>query len=97
MRTVDIIEALNNVFEFNRHKGHFVSKMTIETNSISKAHKLYKIEVWYVNNGIKDLVFTIQESARVVDGNEDAILKTLNTRLLEYMLSNIDSLMRYGI
>lgn len=97
MKTEDIIEGLNIFLEEERKKrnikesGHFVMLRTVEINSSFKAYKTYKVEIFFVLKKAKKSVLTVQNTSRVIDGQEEAITRKLNTELTASILSFIGS------
>lgn len=97
MKVEDIIEGLNLHIEIKRRdnkidaKGHLVMQKEIKANPTFKAYKEYRYTIWFVKNRKSYRVFTIQQTARVLDGYEDAIYKQLNTMLYQSLFDWIGS------
>lgn len=98
MKTIDIIEGFNRLFETKYpDKGYFISKLNIEQSKLSKIYKTYSLEIWYINKKDKTLINTIQKSARVTDNMDEKIIKELNIELSYVLFRDYEKLMKYGI
>lgn len=97
MKNIDIVEGLNRYFECHYpNKGHFVSKLNIETNKLVKALKTYTLELWYINGKNKELFLTTQLDKKPSE-EEDKILRELNIKFTESILNNFYRVGRYGV
>lgn len=90
MKVEDIIEGLNLHIETKRKgrgiktTGHIVLQKEIMLHSSFKAYKIYKYTLWFTNKGKSYEVIVLEHTAKVLDGQEEGVLRGLNI-----MLSNI--------
>lgn len=89
MRVEDIVEGINRHIETKRKelnikvKGHVVLLRNVNINSSFKAYKEYTAELWYVKNSKKYRIFTVSHTAKVLDGQEEVIIREINVSLIE--------------
>lgn len=87
MKTEDIIEGLNEHIESIRtiqkiHTiGHIVLQKEIIPNPTFKSYKTYKYTLWFVNKRQSHKMSTTEYTAKVLDGQEEAIIRNMNIRL----------------
>lgn len=87
MKSEDIIEGLNlHIKGVRIHKninatGHVVLQKVIIPYSKFKAYKLYKYTLWFVNGGNSYKVFEIENTERVINGQEENIDRKMNILL----------------
>lgn len=98
MKTIEIIEGLNKLFEeVSPECGYFISKLSIEQSKISKIYKTYTLEVWHIKGTSKTLAVKVQQSARVPDNMDEQIIKNLNTELSYILFRDYEKIMEYGV
>lgn len=96
MKVEDIIEGLNRHIENKRKdlnieaKGHIVLQKEININSPFKAYKNYKYTIWFINRKPYCLI-TVNQAARVIDGQEEFIERQMNTILCQSLFDWIGS------
>ena len=87
MKAEDIIEGLNLHIETKRKDigikttGHLVLQKEIKPHSSFKAYKIYKYTLWFTKRGKSYEVMEIQHTAKVLDGQEENMLREMNTML----------------
>lgn len=97
MRIEDIVEALNLHIEYKRKllninsSGHVVLQKTIKVNPTFKAYKEYEYILWFVKSKYKCALIRVKETAKVIDGLEEAINRRLNIELGKQIFNLIDS------
>lgn len=96
MKALDIINSLNRVLKEQNKEGFFITKLNIEKSNISKLYKTYTLEVWYYNITQKQLVITIQKSARVPEYMDEVVLRDLNMELCYTLFRDYDKIMSYA-
>jgi hypothetical protein len=98
MKTLEIIEGLNRVFEeVSPECGYFIPKLSIEQSKISKLYKTYTLEVWHIKGTNKTRAIVIQTSARVPDNMDEQVIKDLNIKLSYMLFKDYEKIMEYGI
>ena len=97
MKNIDIVEGLNRYFEYHYpNKGHFISRLSIETNKLVKALKTYTLELWYINSKNKELFVSTTLNKKPSE-DEDKVLRELNIEFTEVIFNNIDRINQYGV
>lgn len=97
MKAEDIIEGLNRSIEDKRHElkinttGHLVLQRTVKPHQTFKAYKEYKFVIWFVKGGKKYRVITIKETAKVLDGQEESMIRRVNVELSRLIFNWIGS------
>lgn len=87
MKAEDIIEGLNRSIEDRRDTlkikttGHLVLQRTVKQRQTFKAYKEYESIIWFVKNGKKYAVITVKETAKVLDGQEETMIRRMNVEL----------------
>ena len=87
MKAEDIIEGLNRSIEDKRDAlkinttGHLVLQRTVKPHQTFKAYKEYEFVIWFVKGGKKYRVITVKETAKVLDGQEENMLREMNIML----------------
>ena len=97
MKVEDIIEGLNQSIEDKRDAlkikatGHLVLQRTVTPHQTFKAYKEYKFVVWFVKDGKKYRVIRLTWTAKVLDGQEETVLREINIRLSRLIFNWIGS------
>ena len=97
MKAEDIIEGLNQSIEDKRDAlkikatGHLVLQRTVTPHQTFKAYKEYKYVVWFVKDGKKYRVIRLTWTTKVLDGQEEAVLKEINIRFSRLIFNWIGS------
>ena len=97
MKVEDIIEGLNQSIEDKRDAlkikatGHLVLQRTVKPHQTCKVYKEYESVVWFVKGGKKYRVITVKEVAKVLDGQEEAIIRRMNVELSRLIFNWIGS------
>lgn len=97
MKTEDIIEGLNRSIEDKREvlkiktTGHLVLQKTVKPHQTFKAYKEYEFVIWFVKGGKKYRVITVKETAKVLDGQEETIMREMNVKLSRLIFNWIGS------
>lgn len=87
MKVEEIIEGLNRYIEHERstiglnQKGHFVLQKIIKPHHTFKAYKEYTYSLWYIKNRDKHNIITIHNTEKVLNNQEDNILRKMNIDL----------------
>ena len=87
MKAEDIIEGVNRSIEDKRYElkikttGHLVLQKTVKPHQTFKAYKEYEFVIWFVKGGKKYRVITVKETAKVLDGQEETIMRRMNVEL----------------
>lgn len=87
MKTEDIIEGLNRSIEDKREifkiktTGHLVLQKTVKPYQTIKAYKEYEFVIWFVKGEKRYRVITIKKTAKVIDGQEETIMREMNAEL----------------
>ena len=98
MKAEDIIEGLNRFIEDKRDAlkikttGHLVLQKTVKPHQTFKAYKEYEFVIWFVKGGKKYRVITVKETAKVLDGQEETVLREINIRLSRLIFNWIGSI-----
>lgn len=97
MKAEDIIEGLNRSIEDKRYElkinttGHLVLQRTVKPHQTFKAYKEYESVIWFVKDGKKYRVITIKETAKVLDGQEETMIRRMNVELSRLIFNWIGS------
>ena len=97
MKVEDIIEGLNQSIEDKRDAlkikatGHLVLQRTVKPHQTFKAYKEYESVVWFVKGGKKCRVITVKETAKVLDGQEETMIRRMNVELSRLIFNWIGS------
>ena len=97
MKAEDIIEGLNQSIEDKRDAlkikatGHLVLQRTVMPHQTFKAYKEYKFVVWFVKDGKKYRVIRLTWNAKVLDGQEETVLREINVRFSRLIFNWIGS------
>lgn len=97
MKAEDIIEGLNRSIEDRRDAlkikttGHLVLQRTVKQHQTFKAYKEYESIIWFVKNGKKYAVITVKETAKVLDGQEETMIRRMNVELSRLIFNWIGS------
>lgn len=97
MKAEDIIEGLNKFIEDKRNilgiktTGHLVLQRVIELHQIFKVYKKYKFVIWFIKNNKKHKVITIRKIARILNGQEETIIREMGVELSRLMFNWIGS------
>lgn len=97
MKAEDIIEGLNRHIEVVRSeksikaKGHIVLHKEIVPHPSFKVYKMYAYTVWFAVGKKLNRLFTIQQTARITESLEEAIIRELNIILSTWIFNWIGS------
>ena len=97
MKAEDIIEGLNRSIEDRRDTlrikttGHLVLQRTVKSHQTFKAYKEYESVIWFVKSGKKYRVITVKETAKVLDGQEETMMRRMNVELSRLIFNWIGS------
>lgn len=97
MKTEDIIEGLNRSVEDCRKSmgisttGHLVLQRTVKPHQTFKAYKEYSAVVWFVKGIRKYELLHYTETARVIDGQEDTMIRKMNIELSRLLFNWVNS------
>lgn len=97
MKAEDIIEGLNQSIEDKRDAlkikatGHLVLQRTVKPHQTFKAYKKYESIVWFVKGGKKYRIITVKETAKVLDGQEEIMIRRMNVELSRLIFNWIGS------
>lgn len=97
MKIENIVEGLNRFIEDKRDvlkiktNGHLVLQRTMKPRQTFKAYKEYKYIIWFVKDGKKYNIITIEKTAKVLDGQEGTILKIMDIELSKMIFNWIGS------
>ena len=97
MKVEDIIEGLNQSIEDKRDAlkikatGHLVLQRTVKTHQTFKAYKEYESIVWFVKGGKKYRVITVNIVDKVLEGQEETMMRRMNTELCTNIFNLIGS------
>lgn len=89
MNAHNFITVLNEEFEANKSKAHFVLLRKTTYSAVSKAYKEYEYTLYYIIGKSKYTVTTINHTARVVTDKEE---ENVQTYMAEQLLHRIFSL-----
>lgn len=97
MKAEDIIEGLNRSIEDKRDAlkikttGHLVLQRTVKPHQTFKAYKEYESVIWFVKGGKKYRVITVKETAKVLDGQKEVMIRRMNVELSRLIFNWIGS------
>ena len=97
MQIEDLIEAFNLTISQYRKlnnidsKSHIVLQKNIEYNNTFKAYKTYVRTLWYVNGRNKDIIFKVSHTDKVLDGQEEKIIKAVDMQFTVALFEFIDT------
>ena len=97
MRVEDIIEGLNRHIEYKREllgvntTGHLVLQKSINPHPTFQAYKEYNYSVWFVKNRKKYRVITVNIVDKVLEGQEETMMRRMNTELCTNIFNLIGS------
>ena len=97
MKAEDLVEALNiHIIQTRKSnnidaKGHLVLQRNIQENSVFKAYKTYLYTLWFVVNRKKYKVLTVSLTNKVLDGQEEGMIKDMDNRLCIALFELIDT------
>lgn len=96
MKIKDIVEALNHYYlaKFPNAKGWFIAKETTEP-SLVNAYKKRKAELYYHIPGKNELVLTVQQVDRCLEGQEDAFNERFMISFLEGVFKGLEDFDKY--
>lgn len=96
MRIEEMVEGLNRYIEEERiNRGidlysHLVFQLSISSHDTIKAYKKYEAVVWFVKSGLKYRVATVNQVAKVVDGEDKHIMRVINIDMSKLLFSLIN-------
>lgn len=96
MRIEEMVEGLNRYIEEERiNRGidlysHLVFQLSISSHDTIKAYKKYEAVVWFVKSGLKYRVATVNQVAKVVDGEDKHIMRVINIDMSKMLFSLIN-------
>lgn len=96
MRIEEMIEGLNRYIEEERiNRGidlnsHLVFQLSISSHDTIKAYKKYEAVVWFIKSGLKYRVATVNQVAKVVDGEDKHIMRIINIDMSKMLFSLIN-------
>lgn len=98
MKLEEIIEGLNRHIENKRKslginplQGHLVLQKTVKSNDTFKAYKEYNFTIWFVKGRDRFVALMLNYRDRVIDGQEERIMKEMTIRLSEMIFNWIGS------
>ena len=97
MKAEDLVEALNiHMIQTRRSnniesKGHLVLQRNIQENSVFKAYKTYVRTLWYVNGRNKYIIFKVSHTDKVLDGQEEKIIRAVDMQLAVALFEFMDT------
>ena len=97
MKSEDIIEGLNKHIETRRKKegintsGHLILHKDIEPHSSFKAYKTYRYTLWFVKNKKSYRVLILQHIDKVLDNQEENMIRKMNIMFSELLFNWIRS------
>ena len=97
MKAEDIIEGLNRHIETKRQllsivtTGHLVLQRSMKPHQTFKAYKEYEYVLWFIKGNKKHRVIILKHTAKVLDGQEESLLRELNVKLSELIFNWIGS------
>lgn len=97
MQIEDLIEAFNLTIRQYRKsnnidsKSHIVLQKNIEQNNTFKAYKTYVRTLWYVNGRNKYIILKVSHTDKVIDGQEEKIIKAVDMQLAIALFEFIDT------
>ena len=97
MQIEDLIEAFNLIISQYRKlnnidsKSHIVLQKNIEYNNTFKAYKTYVRTLWYVNGRNKYIIFKVSHTDKVLDGQEEKIIRAVDMQLAVALFEFMDT------
>ena len=98
MKLEEVIEGLNRHIENKRKslginplQGHLVLQKTVKSNDTFKAYKEYNFTIWFVKGRDRFVALMLNYRDRVIDGQEERIMKEMTIRLSEMIFNWIGS------
>ena len=97
MQIEDLIEAFNLTISQYRKlhnidsKSHIVLQKNIEYNNTFKAYKTYVRTLWYVNGRNKYIIFKVSHTDKVLDGQEEKIIRAVDMQLAVALFEFMDT------
>ena len=85
--TISQYRKLNNI----DNRGHVVLQKNIEQNSTFRAYKTYVRTLWYVNGRNKYIIFKVSHTDKVLDGQEEKIVKAVDMQLAIALFEFMDT------
>ena len=97
MQIEDLIEAFNlTISQYRKsnnidNKSHIVLQKNIEQNNTFKAYKTYVRTLWYVNGRNKYIIFKVSHTDKVLDGQEEKIIRAVDMQLAVALFEFMDT------
>lgn len=98
MKIEDIIESLNRHIEDKKNSkkldtvlGHLVLQKTTTNNSIAKSFKVISYTLWFVNRDRKCRVLHIQHTCKLLEGQEEKVIRDIEIEFVEKIFNWIGS------
>ena len=97
MQVEDLIEAFNLTISQYRKlhnidsKSHIALQKNIEQNNTFKAYKTYVRTLWYVNGRNKYIILKVSHTDKVLDGQEEKIIKAVDMQLAVALFEFMDT------
>ena len=97
MQIEDLIEAFNlTISQYRKsnnidNRGHVVLQKNIEQNNTFKAYKTYVRTLWYVNGRNKYIIFKVSHTDKVLDGQEEKIIRAVDMQLAVALFEFMDT------
>lgn len=97
MKVEDIIEGFNRHIDNKRialnisPKGHVVLQKMSTSHPTFKAYKEYEYIVWFIVGTNKYPLITLKHTAKVINGNEESVIRDINIELSELIFNFIGS------
>lgn len=97
MQIEDLIEAFNlTISQYRKSnnidsKSHVVLQKNIEQNNTFKAYKTYIRTLWYVNGRNKYVILKVSHTDKVIDGQEEKIIKAVDMQFAVALFEFIDT------
>lgn len=97
MKVEEIIEGLNRHIEYKREelrintRGHLVLQKTINPHPTFKAYKEYMYSLWFVKGRTKNKVATISLIDKVLEGQDEIMIRRLNIELCTNIFKILES------
>ena len=84
MKLDNIVTALNNYIK-DKISGFFILHKEVKPHPKFKAFKSIKLNLWYINKTEKHIVFTIDTTEKILEGQEEV----LNNKFINLLLLRI--------
>ena len=97
MQIEDLIEVFNlTISQYRKsnnidNKSHIVLQKNIEQNSTFRAYKTYVRTLWYVNGRNKYIILKVSHTDKVLDGQEEKIIKAVDMQLAIALFEFMDT------